>query len=265
MEVLRSENPLSLYHHPSTFMMKDFFDGAAAYGKALQLIGELRLWGYVVAPAIISLLLGVGIFGAAWALSDDIGNLFISWYPWEWGKEVFEKIFTVTGGLVVALIGLLIYKNVVMVAAGPFMSFLSEKVERALLGKSTAKVTFLSVARDFVRGLRVALRNMWREIFYTVILLIIGLFPGFTPFTTILIFVVQAFYGGFNNFDFFLERHFGVRESVGYVRRNRWLVIGNGTVFLLLLLTGIGFLIAPTLGAIAATVEGTKRLGEDRP
>ena len=38
------------------------------------------------------------------------------------------------------------------------------------------------------------------------------------------------------------------------------LALGNGLVFMGLLAIGIGFLIAPPLAAIAATLETTKRL-----
>ena len=37
-------------------------------------------------------------------------------------------------------------------------------------------------------------------------------------------------------------------------------MIGNGTVFMLLLMTGIGFLFAPPLATVAATVESIERL-----
>jgi hypothetical protein len=60
--------------------------------------------------------------------------------------------------------------------------------------------------------------------------------------------------------DYTLERHFNIGDSVHFARNNRGLALGIGTVFLLLLATGIGFLIAPPLAAVAATLETTKRL-----
>lgn len=244
-------------------MIRDFLSGASAYGHALELLGKHRLWGYVIVPALISAALGILIFVTAWSLSDDIGQVVMNWYPWEWGKAVFEKIFSVAGGLLVVLLGLLIYKNLVMILAGPFMSFLSEKVENIISGKNSGgTLSIPRFARDLVRGLTIAVRNLIRELFFTLLLLLLGLIPVFSPFTTALIFAIQAFYAGFNNFDFFLERHYGVRGSVRFVRRNRWLVMGNGAVFILLLLTGIGFLIAPVLGVVAATREGMPRLME---
>ena len=51
-----------------------------------------------------------------------------------------------------------------------------------------------------------------------------------------------------------------VGESTRFVKRHRWLAIGNGTVFLLLLGTGVGFLVAPPLAAVAGAQETVKRL-----
>lgn len=101
---------------------------------------------------------------------------------------------------------------------------------------------------------------MFREITATIFLLLLGLFPLFTPFTTFLVFVLQAYYAGFGNLDFALERRFRYRESVAFVQSNRMLAIGNGTVYLLLLMTFIGFLVALPVGVVAATLETNKRL-----
>jgi len=60
--------------------------------------------------------------------------------------------------------------------------------------------------------------------------------------------------------DYTLERHFSIGESVRFVRANRWLAVGNGAVFMLILMTGIGFLLAPPLATVAATIETAKRL-----
>ncbi len=118
------------------------------------------------------------------------------------------------------------------------------------------------IISDFVRGLRLAIRNIIRELFFTLIILLLGLIPILSPFVAIAIFVVQAYYAGFGNMDYTLERYYRVKGSVDFVRDHKGLAIGNGTVFLLLLLTGIGFLFALPLGTVAATTETLKRLPE---
>ena len=242
-------------------MLKDFFEGFAAYGAAIKHIDKHGLWGYVLLPGLLSVLLGFGIFGLAWNLSDNVGGLLDNLWVWEWGSNVVAKVAQVFGGLLVFLIGLIIFKQLVMVISAPIMSILSEKVENQLIGRSSG-VGFSAkqIISDILRGLRIALRNIFRELGATLFLLVLGLIPVFAPFTTVLIFLLQAYYAGFGNLDFVLERHYRFRGSVQFVQSNRLLAIGNGAVFMLLLLTFIGFLFALPLGTVAATIAATKRI-----
>lgn len=244
--------------------MKGIINGALSYIKAFEIIGRYNLWIYFLAPALVSIVLGVAILGTAWGISGNIGDWLISLYPWEWGKGVIEKIATVFGAIFVVAVGLIIFRQLVIALASPFMSPMSEKIEARMSGtKQEVPFTVSKFFSDLIRGLTIALRNIIRELFFTFLLFLLGLVPLLTPFTTILIFVVQSYYAGFGNMDFTLERHYRVRGSVRFVRRNWGLAIGNGAVFLLLLLTGIGFLFAIPLGAAAATTETVKRLNKE--
>lgn len=237
--------------------------GISAYGRALQLIRSLNLWSFFLIPAAISMVLAAIIVGFAWNIGDDLGGWLISWYPWETGAATVNKITNVLGGVLVVILGLILYKNLVMAFSSPFMSQMSEKIERNYHpayvppGFSTSRM-----AGEIVRGLRIALRNIAREIFFTVLLLLIGLIPFFSPFVAIIIFLVQAYYLGFGSMDYTLERHLNVQESIRFVRSYRGLAMGIGAVFLLLLMTGIGFLFALPLSTAAATPEVIRRLGK---
>lgn len=243
-------------------MIKDFIAGITAYGNAFRDISKYGLWKYVLVPGIISLLLGIGIFSGAWAASDNIGGWLVSYYPFEWGSGWIGTVANVFSGLLVVVIGLLLFKYIVMIIASPFMSFLSESIEKKMYGSDAPSPNLQMIISDFVRGLRLALRNIIRELFFTIIILLLGLIPILSPFVAIAIFIIQAYYAGFGNMDFTLERFYRVKGSVEFVRHHRGLALGNGTVFLLLLLTGIGFLFALPLGTVAATTETLKRLPE---
>jgi CysZ protein len=106
------------------------------------------------------------------------------------------------------------------------------------------------------------MRNLARELALTLLLLLLGLIPVFGPFSPILIFLVQSYYAGYGNMDYTMERHFRIRETVHFVRKHRGLALGNGIVFMGLLLTGLGFLIALPLGAVAATEETLKAISK---
>ncbi|NRA50190.1 MAG: EI24 domain-containing protein [Phaeodactylibacter sp.] len=243
-------------------MITGFIRGFASYFDAFRLASRYKLWGYVLAPGIISIFLGVFILLSAWNASDDISQWLIDFYPFDWGKETLETIVQVFGGLFILVIGVLIFKHLVLALSSPFMSFLSEKVERQLTGApSEVPFSVNKAVKDLIRGLTIALRNITRELFFTLLLFILGvILPFLSPFIAVAVFAVQAYYAGFGNLDFTLERHKDVRGSIAFARQNRGLCLGNGTAFMLLLFTVVGFLFALPLGAIAGTKEAIRRL-----
>ncbi len=246
-------------------MFSDFFDGIRSYGKAYSVINKMRLWPYAIIPAIISVLLAFSIGFSAWNLSDEVGSFLISWYKWEWGSEIISNISTWLGGLLVGLLGFILFKYLVLILASPFMSFLSEKVEKNLRGnQQKTSFSFGDAVHDIVRGIRISFRNFFREIFLTLLILLLGLIPVLGLITPLLLFFVQAYFAGFGNMDYTLERHLSVSKSTQFVNRHRFLALGNGTIFVLLLMTGIGFLIAPPLATIAATIESVKRMKTEK-
>jgi CysZ protein len=241
-------------------MVKDLVSGMSAYLKAFQVASEHRLWVYFIAPVLISIILGVSIFYSAWSLSDNIGSIINNLYPWEWGSAVVAKIGQIFGGLLIIAVGLILFKNLTIAFASPFMSFLSEKVERLLYGGAAPQFSAAQFVSDLVRGIRIAIRLITRELFFTLLLLLLGLIPIFAPFVPFVLLAMQAYYAGFGNIDFTLERYFRVRKSVQFIRQNRGMAIGNGMVYLLLYFTVIGFLFALPLGTIAGTMEAMKKL-----
>lgn len=242
-------------------MIKNFILGLSAYGKAFQLIRSLRLSSYFLIPALISIILAGLIFGVAWNMGDDLGGWLINWYPWQTGATIVAKAANLLGSVLIIVLGLILYKNLVMAFASPFMSQMSEQIERKMSPNYIpAPLSSSRFIREILRGLRIAFRNILRELFFTIILILIGLIPFFSPFVAIAIFLVQAYYAGFGSMDYTLERHYDVKGSIQFVRRYRGLALGNGAIFILLLMTGIGFLFALPLSTAAATPEVLKRL-----
>lgn len=246
--------------------MAAFLKGFFSYADAFRIIAKYRLWGYLFVPALISVGLGIAVFSTAFLVSDDVAIWLMKWYPLEWGKDALEKVVAFVSGVFVLILGFIIFKNLVLAFSSPFMSALSERVEKYISGKEVnAKFSLSKFTSDLIRGITIALRNVIRELFFTLLLFIIGLFTGLAPVTTVLIFLVQSFYAGFGNIDFTLERHFNVAQSVRFVKRNWMLALGNGTAFMLLLLTGIGFLFALPFGTVGAAVETLKILDQTTP
>lgn len=242
-------------------MLAAIIKSILAYGKAFRLIRELKLWFYVFVPGLISLVFGGLIIWVVLQFSGTFGEWITSWYKWR-GEGIIDTIGSIMVGIIIALLAFLAFKHVVLVVVSPFMSPLSEKIEHHLAGNSTQHTfSIAQFIQDLLRGLGLALRNIVWELLYTFLLLGVGLiFPIASPFTTALIFIIQAYYAGFGNMDYTMERHFNFKQSIAFVRKNRGLAIGNGAVFLWLFLTGIGFLFAPPLATIAATTETLKKI-----
>lgn len=236
-------------------MINDFFSGITSYFTAFRTISKLRLWSYFLVPIVISLLLAGGLGFAIWSLSGALAGWLLPWIPWE----------IVTGwvlNVLFSLVGFILFKHLVIAAVSPFMTPLAQKVEEHMTGNYTKYSGFNAgqAMKDFFRGMTIAFRNIFKELFYVIPLFLLGLIPLFSIPCMILIFLIQAYYAGFGNLDYTLEGHYSVRDSTRFVKEHRWLAIGNGTVFLLLLGTGVGFLVAPPLAAVAGAIETVKRV-----
>ena len=237
-------------------MIKNILKGIKAYTGTFALISKLRLWKYFLVPIIISIITASVIGFTAYGLSDNIGRFIAKIWPWEKGIETFTSISSYLGGAIIIILGFILYKHIVMALSAPFMSPVSEKIEAHLTGEYKHEHRTTSFKAQLWRGIRINLRNLLKEILFTIPLILIGFIPVIGIISTILIFLVQAYYAGFGNIDYTLERHFKYDESIKFVRKNRGIAIGNGIVFMLFLLIPlIGIIIVLPLSVTAATTK----------
>ena len=243
-------------------MFKNILRGIKAYTGTFKLINTLGLWKYFGVPIVISIVSALLIGLLAWALSDTIGGLISSIWFWEWGAETFRKISDFLGALTVIALGLIAYKHMILALSAPFMSPVSEKIEAHLLGK-THQHRDTTNAAQLWRGIRINVRNLLLELMFTIPLLILSFIPGVNIFTGILIFLIQAYYAGFGNMDYTLERHFKYDESTKFVRNNSGIAIGNGMVFMaMLFIPVLGIILVLPLSVTASTTETLRLLKE---
>jgi len=237
-------------------MITQFLKGFSSYSHALTFISKHGLYGHFMTSGLISLIIGTIIIYTGYSASDDIAGYLSSWYPFDWGSGVLETVTTTLSGLLIIVFGFWIFKYILLICISPFMGPLSSKVEMlANPNAESSKFSLAQMSYEMIRGVRIASRNVTREILLTIVILILGLIPIFSIPATILLILVQAYYLGFAHFDYFLERRASVSESVRYVRGHRWQAIGSGSGFLLLLLIPIlGLFLAPVLGTVGATL-----------
>ncbi|MDD7887200.1 EI24 domain-containing protein [Flavivirga sp. 57AJ16] len=242
-------------------MIKNIILGIKAYFGAFSLISKLKLWKYFAIPMLISFITAIIIFASAYGLSDNVGVFISKIWIWDWGKETFSSISTFIGGLFIIVIGLILFKHIIMALSAPFMSPVSEKIEAHLTGHTQHTHRNTTFTQQLWRGIRINGRNLFMELSLTIPILLLKFIPVINIFSTLLLFLVQAYYAGFGNMDYTLERHFKYQESTSFVRKNRGLAIGNGMVFILfLLIPVIGVIFVLPLSVTAATTKTVEAL-----
>ena len=144
------------------------------------------------------------------------------------------------------------------------MSPVSEKIEAYFTGLPVQNKANRSFTKQLVRGIRISLRNLFKELLFTIPILLLKFIPVVNIFSTVLLFLLQAYYAGFGNMDYTLERHFKYKESIAFIKQHKGLVIGNGIGFLLLLLIPvIGVILVLPLSVTSASVIAVDLLFDD--
>ncbi len=243
-------------------MIQGITSGIKAYFGTFEIISQLKLWKYFAVPMVLSLLLFLAIGGLSYVFSDNIGHYIASFWAWEFGKETFETISTVFGGVIVLTLGFISLKHLILGLSAPFMGPISKKIEDHFTG-GAIETKVSSSATLLARGIRISLRNLFRELILTIPILLLGLIPVIGLFSAVLLFLMQAYFAGFGNMDYTLERHYNYKQSVRFVKRNRGVATGNGIVFMLFLLVPfIGVLLVLPFSVTAATMETVKLIQE---
>jgi CysZ protein len=243
---------------------RDFADGIISYFKAWTIIRDYKLWSYLLVPGLASIILGTAIAFFAYQTASVFTLFLTDLYPDTWyGYSIFTKIAGVFSWLLLGVSSFLSFRVLLMAIVAPFMTPLAAKVQSIVLGEPVYDPPFFSFTnfRLILRGVILSLRNVSKELLYILALLLLGLIPPFSLVVPFVIFLVSAFYAGFGNLDYSLEKYYDIRESKQFSRRHRWLAVGNGTVFLALLAVPIaGLFLAPALSTVAATLESMKRV-----
>ncbi len=185
-----------------------------------------------------------GEFG--WLIS--LLNSVIYWLVWLTTKVVFFIIFSYIGGYAT------------MIVLSPILAILSEKTASIITGKKYP-FDILQLTRDIVRAILIALRNMLIQLAFLIGFFIIS----FIPIVGWLIsfvgnFLVASYFYGFAFIDYTNERNrLSLKQSIQFVRTNKWFAIGIGTIFALCFMVPlIGGIIASftcIVSVVAATIK----------
>lgn len=235
-------------------MLKNIVIGFKAYLDAFGLLNKLKLWKYFIIPILISILTAIIIIATALYFAENIGNQIARLWQLDWGGETVSTISHIIGGALILVFGLIIYKHIVMAFSAPFMSPVSEKIEAHYKGTVAKEEGLKAFSITLMRAIKINIRNLGKEFLFIIPLFFLSLIPVIGIIFSILIFLVQAYYAGFGNMDYTLERHLSYKESIAFVKKNRGIALGNGIGFMLLLLVPvIGFILVLPLSVVAAS------------
>jgi CysZ protein len=238
--------------------LAEFFRGLRSYTRVPGTLSKHKLWLYQLLPAFVSLVISsimvAGIFYISRGLAQWIDAKIQ--LPIEW----LDATVTWAAGILVfvAMVFAFIFahKHIVIVVLAPFLSRVAEKITRAAVGpQQDTSMTNLGTIR---RSAIINGRSIILELLLTVGLAVLGIvIPVFSPFTSLVIVLVEARFAGNGLMDFPLEyRGLSVNQSIEWSRQHKATASGVGAGYLLLMLIPIvGWMFAPTFGTVAGTLR----------
>ncbi len=209
--------------------------GYKNYVKGIGFLIEHRLYWYVLFPLI--LFAGVYLLGVYFANVEDkiAADLLenreqyttLNSVTWLTIKELlFESLYTIFTKFTL---------YIVVIILSPILALLSERIEKILTGNKY-KFNLRQLIHDIKRGVSIALRNIFWEYFFIVIILGIASFFGGSLFKNVIIFslpiAIGFYFYGFAFLDYINERRrLNIQQSVYFVSKHRGLAISLGSIY----------------------------------
>lgn len=214
-----------------------------------------RLWGWVVAPAVLTLLLLIAAIWGVVAATTPLVAWVTGWMPASiegWASGLLWLLVVLALGFG----ALLVFVSVAGVVAGPFNELLSAAVEEALTGVAGPRFSLAGFLRDAVVGVLHGLRRLLVFVLGAVVLFAISFIPVIGTIAAPAIgFWLAARGAAYDCYDAVLARRgLSYQAKLAYLARHRGRSFGLGaTVAGLLVIPGVN-LIALGLGATGATL-----------
>ncbi len=242
-----------------------------AYRRSLSFLGKHQLRWFLWFPFIITLLVLVGGFSlTSWA-TEGVSTWIEGWLSNQsWIPEWMSFLADVVYWILWLILRILLYfafafigGSIILLLMAPILTWLSEKVAMAL-GKPTPPFSITQFTRDLTRAMGLALKNGFFQLILTILCFLIGFIPVVGVASPFLLFIINAYFYGYNFMDYSLERkRLTIAESNAFVWKKRQTTVVLGTPFALWML--VPFIGPMTAGfvAIFATVAATLKLEEE--
>lgn len=242
-----------------------FLSGIRAYGMALNILFSRKFWWFMLFPVVALLLL---LLGGNWLVNYAGDGLYglveerirtwvggISWL--QWTGEAAGIFIWVILKLLYFLLFIAFGGYIILIVMSPVFSWLSERTEAHLSGVEYP-FSFRQLIWEIGRGVLIALRNMFLQLFLSVLIFFFSFLPGIGLLAPVAIFLISSYFYGFSFVDYAIERkRFNLKQSVRYVNKNRAMVTGVGAVFALCLMIPWGRILVCCFVSLLSVIAGT--------
>ncbi|MEN8119844.1 MAG: EI24 domain-containing protein [Bacteroidota bacterium] len=239
--------------------------GLKSYNKAFSFIFKNKLgWTFLV-PIALNIILFAVAQNYIIELIDYIKGFVEGWSLIK-DSEFWSGAVSVVAGFFIEILFFIAFAYlggyIVLIIMSPLLSYISEKTEKVLSGNDY-EFNLGHLIKDTMRGIVMAIRNMFIELGFLILALIVGLIPVIGWFGAIFLFFISAYFYGFSFIDYYNERQrLKIKESATLVKKYKGIAISNGGVFALsLLIPFCGSYLAlfvAIISVVAATIAMTE-------
>ena len=209
--------------------------GYKNYIKGIRFLITHKLYWFALFPLIL--------FGGVYWL-----GLYFEEVELEMGQEMFKSATDIETlrGVTWMTVKMLFFDSlhliftkftlyIVVIILSPLLALLSERIEKILTGNQY-KFSLKQLINDIKRGMQIALRNIFWEYFFIVIILGVASFFGGGTTKSIIIFslpiAIGFYFYGFAFIDYVNERRrLNIQQSVYFVSKHRGLAIAIGSIY----------------------------------
>lgn len=235
--------------------------GIGNYSTGLSFILSNRLGYFFLFPIIFGVLIFFGgneLLGdlATWLHGKVIDLFNVNSSSGFLGKILKYGLYFATKILFFFLLFFITGFLVQMVMA-PVLAYLSEKVDKKISGRDF-DTPFSQMFKDIIRGIILSLKNMLLNILFLIIAFGVSLIPIIGFISPVILFLFSCYLYGFGFMDYANERRLlNANESLRFMRRYKWVAIGNGFIFAIILLIPFWGSILSVFLAIISVTAGT--------
>ncbi len=239
--------------------------GLKSYSKAFAFIFKNKLaWTFLI-PVLLNIILFAVVQNYILDLID-----YVKTFTGEWSlikdSEFWTSTLSIVAGFFIEILFFIAFAYlggyVVLIIMSPLLSYISERTEQILTGNDY-DFNFAYLIKDTLRGIIMAIRNMFIELGFLLLAFIVGFIPVIGWFAAIFLFFISAYFYGFSFIDYYNERQrLSIKESTTLVKKYKWIAISNGGVFALTLfipfLGSYLVLFVAIISVVAATLAITE-------